>query len=196
MAEPQNQCGGCAGATPPQTARSRCVAASASWSAFQRTATTKLKCGRGAGGARDHEQPGARAGPARLRGRLMRDSPAGSRLGLPRRPCVKAPSDHSASPSSREYRSSLRPPEVRDLSGREPGAEWATGRRGAASSARAVAASRWSAAVPVEDHDGGVVAEVAAGGAQNRGAERVDHFAARAAQGRRSATVGGVVAPA
>ena len=46
-----------------------------------------------------------------------------------------------------------------------------------AGSARAVAASRWSAAVPVEDHDGGVVAEVAAGGAQNRGAERVDHIA-------------------
>jgi hypothetical protein len=42
---------------------------------------------------------------------------------------------------------------------------------------RAVAAPRWSAAVPVEDHDGGVVAEVAAGGAQDRGAERVDHFA-------------------
>ena len=46
-----------------------------------------------------------------------------------------------------------------------------------AGSVRAVAAPRWSAAVPVEDHDGGVVAEVAASGAQNRGAERVDHFA-------------------
>ena len=38
-------------------------------------------------------------------------------------------------------------------------------------------APRWSAAVPVEDHDGGVVAEVAAGGVQDRGAERVDDFA-------------------
>ena len=44
-------------------------------------------------------------------------------------------------------------------------------------SARAVAASRRSAAVPVEDHDGRVVAEVAARGAQHRGAELVDHFA-------------------
>ena len=45
-----------------------------------------------------------------------------------------------------------------------------------AGSARAVAVARWSP-VPVEDHDGGVVAEVAVGGAQDRGAEFVDDFA-------------------
>ena len=45
-----------------------------------------------------------------------------------------------------------------------------------AGSARALAAAQWSP-VPVEDHDGGVVAKVAAGGLEDGGAECVDDFA-------------------